>query len=119
MVHSLCFVLAGGAVGTGSFSNCLGNLVTYSTGLHDHSCPLRFRPDPPLSAGTPARLEETSAGGILTENPFDDLGLDHAGQLLIEAAVKIGQLPIIESHQVEDGCMQIAKMVPIDNRLMP
>src|ERR1051326_8540151 len=54
----------------------------------------------------------------LRQDRFDDFRLDHPGQLLVETAVKVGQLAIIEAHQVQNRRVQVANMVAIDNGFM-
>ena len=46
------------------------------------------------------------------------MGGDDAGQALIQAAVVVGQLLVIQAHEVEDGCMQVADVVSVDDGLV-
>src|ERR1044071_4613405 len=47
----------------------------------------------------------------LSENTLDIFRLDPPGQLLVQAAVKIGEFPIVQSHQVKDGGVEVANVM--------
>lgn len=49
---------------------------------------------------------------------MDWLGFEHTGQFLIQAAIEIRQLAMVEAHQVQDRGMQIANVPPIDGRFV-
>ena len=46
------------------------------------------------------------------------MGGDDAGQALVESAVVVGQLFVIQAHEVEDGGMQVADVVSVDDGLV-
>ena len=54
----------------------------------------------------------------LTQDALNNFRLYDTGELLIETAVKVAQLPIIEAHQVKQGGVQVADVMAIDDRFM-
>ena len=52
-------------------------------------------------------------GGSGQDAP-EDLGLDHAGELLVEAAVEVGELERIQPHEVQDRGVQVADVMAVD-----
>jgi hypothetical protein len=56
-------------------------------------------------------------GGSGQDAP-EDLGLDHAGELLVEAAVEVGELERVETHEVQEGGVQVADVVAVDGNCL-
>src|SRR5437870_5067483 len=52
------------------------------------------------------------------QDSLDQLRLDYAGQLLIHPAVKVSQLAVVESHQMQDRRVEIADVVATHDRLV-
>ena len=48
----------------------------------------------------------------------DDLGFDDAGELVLQATVEVRQVSGIKSHEVQDGGVEVAKVVWMDRRLL-
>ena len=46
------------------------------------------------------------------------MGGDDAGQALVESAVVVGQLFVVEAHEVEDGGVEVANVVSVDDGLV-
>ena len=46
------------------------------------------------------------------------MGGDDAGQALVESAVVVGQLFVVEAHEVEDGGVEVADVVSVDDGLV-
>ena len=43
------------------------------------------------------------------------MGGDDAGQALVESAVVVGQLFVVEAHEVQDGGVEVANVVSVDD----
>ena len=47
---------------------------------------------------------------------MDDLRLDHPGEFLIQPAVEESQLAVIQSHQMQEGGVQIADVMAVGRK---
>ena len=66
------------------------------------------------AGGTPA-----PQGRLHGHDALNRVGFDNAGQFLIQAAVEVGQLLVVEAHQVQNRGVQVADVMAIDDRLVP
>lgn len=55
----------------------------------------------------------TAQGGASGDDPANRMRLDDAGELVVQSAVEIRQLLVIEAHEMKDGRVQIAQVTTI------
>lgn len=51
----------------------------------------------------------------LRDDFLDRMGIDNSGELFVEASVEIGQSLMVQTHQSQDGRVQVAKMARVLN----
>ena len=61
--------------------------------------------------------QNTYREGVMQLEGVED-ALQNASQLLIKASIKIGQMFRVQSHQMENGGVQVSDMMAVHNRFM-
>src|SRR5262249_11160797 len=50
-----------------------------------------------------------------SQHAANDIGIEHARQPVLQSTIEISELMMVETHQMQDGGMQIAQVTPVNN----